>query len=608
MVGVGQKKGLHGRDSSGGSLYSGMEEEESFPEVPYSKFDFNDYRCNRNIGDYDWSSNPANIRNCRLVGLLDLDQGKEYVRGKIVGYLNHLIDLGVAGFRIDASKHMWPGDLKEILFATKNLKKEEANVFSAYTQIFGSNKRPFVVHEVIDKGGDAIKCEEYTGMGRYTNFNYGPVVSAAAKGALDWANLRYLKQGYSYGNIADNDVLNFIDNHDNQRGDEVLNYKHGDQYKRAVAFMLAWPYGYPRVMSSFYFHNNDQGPPSAGPKGGYETKSPWFDEDLTCNPSSGWVCEHRWPTTREMVKFRSAVAGTSVSEVITEQMRLAFAREGKGFFAVNGNGESWKRTFQTSLPSGQYCDVWSGYLKDGKCTGKTIIVNKHGSAEIDVSDVVAISLASKVGSGPDTPTLPPGPKPTTTPLPASFKKTVIMVTKDTTVGQYMFLRGGTSHAHGGKCLPGPHQQEDDDCAIPIKHNTTAASFSEYKAWSYNDNYLDFQGAEYYQGLHNGGRAYGTPLIWSTNEQADPSYQKYNKYGPGFWLVELMMDCSKTDDGWFEFKGFLMPKIGWEPDTRHGACAGSLGGSVPFKSNNHVAKCGAVNVFSWGSNLCVIEAI
>ncbi|KHJ90847.1 alpha amylase, catalytic domain protein [Oesophagostomum dentatum] len=537
------------------------------------------------------------IRNCRLWGLLDLDQSKEYVQGKIVGYINYLIDLGVAGFRVDAAKHMWPEDLEKILDATKDLRED----------IFGEGKRPFIFHEVIDRGHEKITFEEYTAMGRFTNFNYGPIVSAAAKGTLDWAKLRYLKQGYSYGNTADEDVLNFIDNHDNQRSEEVLNYKHGDKYKKAVAFMLAWPYGYPRVMSSFYFNNNDQGPPNTGSKGGFETRSPIFEEDLTCNVFSGWVCEHRWPTTREMVKFRSTVAGTSASNIVTGNKRLAFSRGGKGFFAVNGNKENWKETFQTSLPSGEYCDVWSGYLRGGECTGKTVTVI-NGSAEIDVADIVAISLASKIGSGPDMPTLPPGPQPTVPPLPDTYKKTVIMLMKDTVVGQHVFLRGGTSHAHGGKCLAGPHKQDQDPCAIPIIHNTTAPSPSPYEAWSYKDNYLDFEGAEFWQGRHNGGRAFGTPLCWSTNDPSDISYQKYNKYGPGFWLVELMMDCSKTEDGWFEFKGYLMPKVGWEPNVNHGACAGTAGGPVPFKSNNHVAKCGAVNVFSWGSGLCIIDEL
>jgi glycosidase len=64
---------------------------------------------------------PNNVRNCFLVGLTDLDQRQEYVRNKIAGFFNHLIDLGVAGFRVDAAKHMWPGDILAIQRLTKDL-------------------------------------------------------------------------------------------------------------------------------------------------------------------------------------------------------------------------------------------------------------------------------------------------------------------------------------------------------------------------------------------------------------------------------------------------------------------------------------------------------
>ena len=43
--------------------------------------------------------------------LNDLDHSKEYVSAKIVEYLSDLISIGVKGFRVDAAKHMWPGDL-----------------------------------------------------------------------------------------------------------------------------------------------------------------------------------------------------------------------------------------------------------------------------------------------------------------------------------------------------------------------------------------------------------------------------------------------------------------------------------------------------------------
>ena len=61
------------------------------------------------------------VRNCRLVGLPDLRVGSSYVRQKIAGYLNDLIGLGVAGIRIDAAKHMWPGDIATVLGMTRNL-------------------------------------------------------------------------------------------------------------------------------------------------------------------------------------------------------------------------------------------------------------------------------------------------------------------------------------------------------------------------------------------------------------------------------------------------------------------------------------------------------
>lgn len=61
----------------------------SFPAVPYSAQDFNKACGIENYND------AIQVRNCQLVGLPDLNQGTEWVRTKIVEYLNHLIDLGV---------------------------------------------------------------------------------------------------------------------------------------------------------------------------------------------------------------------------------------------------------------------------------------------------------------------------------------------------------------------------------------------------------------------------------------------------------------------------------------------------------------------------------
>ena len=184
----------------------------SFPGVPYGSNDCNGRgsgsgQCGTSDGSIHNYNNPSEVRNCKLVGLADLALGHDYVRGKIAGYLNHLIDLGVAGFRVDAAKHMWPGDLANIFGRLKNLK----------SSVFGSSKKPFIFQEVIDMGGEAIKMAEYFGTGRATNFIYGKTLadiflhrSNQAKWLSNW--------GSAWGMPSSNDVVVFLSNHDNQRG------------------------------------------------------------------------------------------------------------------------------------------------------------------------------------------------------------------------------------------------------------------------------------------------------------------------------------------------------------------------------------------------------
>jgi len=38
--------------------------------------------------------------------------------------------------------------------------------------------------------------------------------------------------------------------------------------------------------------------------------------------------------------------------------------------------------FQTCLPAGTYCDVISGSKLNGACTGKSVVVNSNGTANI----------------------------------------------------------------------------------------------------------------------------------------------------------------------------------------------------------------------------------
>lgn len=113
----------------------------SFPEVPYGPEHFHPPCKIRNYQDV------YQVRNCELLNLPDLDQSHPTVREKIVEFLNKLLDIGVAGFRVDASKHMWPEDLEEIYKNVKNLS----------TRYFPPNTRPYIYQEVIDLGTEAVK-------------------------------------------------------------------------------------------------------------------------------------------------------------------------------------------------------------------------------------------------------------------------------------------------------------------------------------------------------------------------------------------------------------------------------------------------------------------
>lgn len=89
----------------------------------------------------------------------------------------------------------------------------------------------------------------------------------------------------------------FLDNHDTQRnGEAQLTYKNGALYTFANMFMLAWPYGDVRLMSSYYFTDNDAGPPSVGVGGGQH-----------CADGQNWVCEHREAGVANMVQWLSLI-------------------------------------------------------------------------------------------------------------------------------------------------------------------------------------------------------------------------------------------------------------------------------------------------------------
>lgn len=104
----------------------------NYTTIPYTAEDFH-ASC-----DLTDDTNATEVRICQLSGLPDLNQTRVDVRQKISVFLNHLIGLGVAGFRVDAAKHMWPEDLYNIYKNMSNLN----------AQHFGPLRRPYILQEV----------------------------------------------------------------------------------------------------------------------------------------------------------------------------------------------------------------------------------------------------------------------------------------------------------------------------------------------------------------------------------------------------------------------------------------------------------------------------
>ncbi|PMR68407.1 alpha-amylase [Halomonas heilongjiangensis] len=347
--------------------------------TPYTPFRYGDLytrdedfnHCGRHeddqIRDYQ---DRHEVQHCHLLGLADLATGTESVRERIADYLQGLLEMGVAGFRIDAAKHMPAEDIGAIL---ERLEGE-----------------PYVFQEVIDPGNEPIEAGEYLTNAAVTEFGYSHHLATAIESG-DLASLETLGQGKGW--VESDSALVFVDNHDKQRGHVgggVLMHR-DDYYRLALTFMLAWPYGTPKLMSSYTFDDGDQGPPSVAEEG-WRTLPVHGDEGLGCLDEGvvdtrGWVCEHRWPLVTAMVDFRQAMGDAPVTHwQQAGASRIAFARGGRGFVALNRSDETWKAELVTGLPAGEYCN-----LLDGCVTRVSVDDDGWSEAEVPRDGAVVLS-------------------------------------------------------------------------------------------------------------------------------------------------------------------------------------------------------------------------
>jgi len=345
-------------------------------------------------------NSAANVQDCELFSLPDLDTGSPSVRQKIADYLIGLARMGVAGFRVDAAKHMQQVELDDIFDRVNTTLVGEARAI------------PYVFLEVSGASGEALQESDYYGVGYgtggATDITEFTVTGLADKfrniggqkiselDPLGPAGSRFSES--AWGLMPSDKAVIFLQNHDTQHNCGI-SPADGDVYRVANVFMLAQPYGYPSVMSSYAFEcpgGNSTGPRS-DPDGW--TLPVACVGSWTGTTIGDWICEHRDPSIARMVGFRKRVAGTPIANWWDNDANaIAFSRGDKGWVAINRESTTLNQTVQTGLAAGTYCDLLTGGVVGGACAGTSIVVAGDGTVALSLASnkAMAIDISTKL--------------------------------------------------------------------------------------------------------------------------------------------------------------------------------------------------------------------
>ncbi|EGG02993.1 alpha-amylase [Melampsora larici-populina 98AG31] len=292
----------------------------------YNFSDFHHCGRNGNDGVYNFTDRYE-VQNCELLGLADLATETTKVRDTLGAYLEHLVSLGVSGFRLDAAKHMPASDIQAILQRVSN--HESLHVSQEIT--IGSN--------------EPIQPEEYVINGNVQIF----------QGASDLERLfktdgmAYLVQPLAWGPawgkgyVSSDQSTIFVTNHDLERNGGSLSPA-DPRYLLANVFILTWTYGQVDILSGYNFTETGDGPRQLR---------------VECG-QFGWRCDHRHPMIVGAVKIRGVSDSEPVENLITSGVnRTAYSRGSRAFVALNNIPEEW--IFQSGtvigMNEGNYTDV-----------------------------------------------------------------------------------------------------------------------------------------------------------------------------------------------------------------------------------------------------------
>lgn len=323
--------------------------------------DFHTPRCALK-GRYD---DRVALQRCNVGGRADRNTDADRVQNRIGDYLNGLLDLGVAGLRIDAARHMAAGDIAGILARVRGL--------------------PFVYQAFASAPGAVVGERAYLGNGAVTELDYGRRLAVAFRrdSIAELQNLR--PAGGADDLVPSRRAVVFVDSHETRlesaAGEHTtfLGPADGARYRLARLFMLAWPYGTPRLLSGFTATDPDAGAPSGDAGTTLRVHGP---HGLGCGEA--WLCEHRHPAVLGMVGFANAADGAEVAHWWDDGGgRIAFARGERAFVVINNTDAAMRQRLRTGLAAGRYCNVIAGRLLDGGCVGVTAQVDAAGGATVD---------------------------------------------------------------------------------------------------------------------------------------------------------------------------------------------------------------------------------
>jgi hypothetical protein len=234
------------------------------------------------------------------------------VRQSLASHLNDLLSFpGVAGFRIDAAKHVPIADLQ--------------NIKSRLT------RNPYITSEVVGTG-PPIPPSDYVTLGAVIlSDSYAVLQTAFKNGDLTHLNGWEANEGVHGGSANV-----FVATQDSERGDVggSLLPSQTAWYTMANVFMLAYPFGTPTVLSSYQFKGHDDGAPNGGAGACSGTGG-----------ANGFWCQHRWTGIANMAKFRTAVGAAALDHYQQgSKNQIAFGRQNAGFVAINNDRSTWTAT------------------------------------------------------------------------------------------------------------------------------------------------------------------------------------------------------------------------------------------------------------------------